>query len=258
MIRQLFALAAVLGVLCLPAPAQVFYDQCGMLVVDPWCPPGPPEVVFHEDNSGRFVALLNTGGFMIGDHVRLQQLSPGTLIIDGECAASVLFVNTLLTACPTVGTPFASGDGSGTACPCGNASAVGSNRGCMNSTGESGLLLATGGPSVSADTLLLAGYGMPDGPALYIQGSTQLSGGSGVVFGDGLLGTGGAIVRLGIRMNISGASTFPPVGDPSLSVSGGAAPGSIVHYQVFYRDSATFCLSPTFNLTNALTITWTN
>src|SRR4029077_9931881 len=58
-----------------------------------------------------------------------------------------------------VGTAFCAGDGSATACPCGNAGGLG--RGCGNSTNARGaLLFGSGTASLAADTLVLHGYAL--------------------------------------------------------------------------------------------------
>ncbi|MBL8858201.1 MAG: DNRLRE domain-containing protein [Planctomycetes bacterium] len=156
--------------------------------------------------------------------------------------------------------PFAAfcfGDGSGTACPCANAGLTGN--GCGSSSHPNGAnLTATGVPSISNDTLILQGSGMSSvGGVLYFQGSAPMVAGAGLVFGDGLLCAGGTILRLGVKINSGGASQWPEVGDPSISVKGlVTTPGSIRHYQGWYRDSAVFCNPETFNLTNGLTVTW--
>jgi plastocyanin len=155
------------------------------------------------------------------------------------------------------GTPYCPGDGSGTACPCANNSAVGAHAGCLNSLGSGGTLTATGTPSVSADSVVLAGGAMPDSSALYFQGTTQVAAGAGGAFGDGLRCAGGSVVRLGLKTNAGGASTWPSGGDPALSVKGGATAGSTLNYQVWYRNAAAFCTASTFNLTNGYSVTWT-
>ncbi len=154
--------------------------------------------------------------------------------------------------------PFCFGDGSGTACPCGNAGVAGS--GCATSSHPGGGTLAAGGTaSLSADTFVLFGSNMSSvGGVLYFQGDAQQAGGAGIVFGDGLLCLGGQIVRLGVKINSGGASQFPEAGDPSVSIQGlVTTPGSVRHYQGWFRDSAPFCTSATYNLTNAVTATWT-
>jgi plastocyanin len=120
---------------------------------------------------------------------------------------------------PPPGNEFCAGDGSATACPCGNVS-IGPV-GCLNSNGKGGRLRARGTPSVSADTLVLSCTGMPEGNnVLFFQGTSQLNGGAGAVFGDGLRCAGGSVVRLGTKTISFGAATWPQAGDPAVSVVG--------------------------------------
>ena len=44
---------------------------------------------------------------------------------------------------------------------------------------------------------------------------------AGTLFGDGLRCAGGTVVRLATKTNVGGASQYPDVGDPPLSVQGG-------------------------------------
>jgi hypothetical protein len=154
-------------------------------------------------------------------------------------------------------TSFCSGDGSGTACPCANSGAAGN--GCASSVNANGANLAASGvPSISADTFVLLGTGMPSSSALYFQGTTQVGAGLGAVFGDGLRCAGGSVVRLRTVTNVGGASQYPAAGDPSISVKGMVtAPGSRT-YQVWYRNAAVFCTASTFNLSNGLLVSWIN
>ena len=156
----------------------------------------------------------------------------------------------------TNGFAFCAGDGTGTACPCANNSTVGANEGCLNSLGTGGKLTTSGTPSLSNDSLLLSAAGMPNGPCLYFQGTTQLAGGLGATFGDGLRCAGGTVIRLAIKTNTAGASFYPAITDPSVSVKGGLVGAGSVNYQVWYRDSAAFCSASTFNLTNGFQIPW--
>jgi hypothetical protein len=152
---------------------------------------------------------------------------------------------------------FCFGDGSGTACPCGNAGAVGS--GCANSLNSNGAYLtSSGNPWVSNDDFVLQASGMPNAAALYFQGTQYTNGQSGVVFGDGLRCAGGTVIRLATKLNSAGASQFPDVGDPSVSVHGMVqSTGGFYIYQVWYRNAdPTFCTPSTFNLTNALYAIW--
>jgi hypothetical protein len=156
---------------------------------------------------------------------------------------------------PTNGsTPICFGDGTGTACPCGNTGSSGA--GCANSLGSSGALAAIGTASIGADSLQLGGSGMPNASALYFQGSAAVNGGLGSTFGDGLRCAGGSVIRLGTKTNVQGSSAYPQVGDQSVSVRGACSAGDTRVYQVWYRNAAAFCTGDTFNLTNAWQIVW--
>jgi hypothetical protein len=154
------------------------------------------------------------------------------------------------------GVPFCFGDGTGVPCPCGNVGAPGN--GCPGSSNPAGAHLAGSGISdLSADTLLLSGSGMPlGGPCLYFQGTGRVAGGAGAPFGDGKRCAGGFVARLAVVFNVGGASSYPGMGDPPVSVAGlVAAPGGRV-YQIWYRDAAPFCTPDGWNLTNALDVIW--
>jgi hypothetical protein len=152
---------------------------------------------------------------------------------------------------------FCFGDGSGTACPCGNNSVVGSGEGCLSSIGNGGLLSVSGTPSIAADSVVLQGNGMTDSSCLYFQGTAQVGGGTGAAFGDGLRCAGGTTIRLGNKTNILGASQYPGAGDPALSVKGQVAAPGVREYQVWYRNAdPTFCTASTYNLTNGFQLTW--
>ncbi|MBL8863368.1 MAG: hypothetical protein JNK02_15340 [Planctomycetes bacterium] len=151
------------------------------------------------------------------------------------------------------GVEFCFGDGSGTACPCGNAGSIGN--GCANSLNPLGAnLTATGTASVAADSVVLTASGMPNSTCLFFQGTTQLA---GTAFGDGLRCAGGTVVRLGTKLNAAGASSYPTGSDPSIAVKGLIpAPGGTRTYQAWYRNAAVYCTSSTFNLTNGVSIAW--
>lgn len=145
------------------------------------------------------------------------------------------------------------GDGTATACPCGNV--AGAGRGCPNSLNASGALLAaTGIASLANDTLVLSGSGMNNNSVLYFQGTNQP--GSGVAFGDGVRCTVGTIVRLGIKLNSAGASSVPSGGDAKISAMGQLTAPTTRTYQAWYRDPQSFCTVNTFNLTNGIFIVW--
>jgi hypothetical protein len=155
------------------------------------------------------------------------------------------------TSCGPTAVPYCFGDGTGTACPCGNAGLAGN--GCASSVNANGAnLAASGSTSIANDTLVLAGSGMPNSSALYFQGTTQIS----TIFGDGLRCAGGSVVRLGTKSNLVGASQYPAAGDLSVSAKGLVTTPGTRTYQVWYRNAAAFCTVSTFNLTNGLLVTW--
>ena len=159
---------------------------------------------------------------------------------------------------PSTPTTLCAGDGSAgtTPCPCGNSGATGN--GCASSVNPSGARLAAIGQArLAAPSLQLYGSGMPNAPVLYFQGTAALSGGAGVAFGDGLRCAGGTVVRLRTRQNSGGGSIVPATNEPTLAVLGSIpANGGTRLYQAWYRNSAAYCTSAAFNLTNAVAATW--
>lgn len=151
------------------------------------------------------------------------------------------------------GTAYCFGDGSGTACPCGNNGEPG--RGCGNGTNGNGAILeASGSTLVANGDLTLNGHDLPPGvPGLFFQGSAQVNGGLGNMFGDGLLCAGGGIQRLQV-------ATADGFGDLSSSVNivlaGSVSAGSTLNYQLWYRDAAGTPCGTGFNTTNAIEIVW--
>jgi len=103
---------------------------------------------------------------------------------------------------------------------------------------------------------VLRGSAMTNGACLYFQGTTRTNGGAGVAFGDGLRCAGGAVVRIGIVQNPAGASQYPSATDPRIAQVGVVRAGDLRHYQIWYRDAASYCTSATWNLTNGLSIGW--
>ncbi len=155
------------------------------------------------------------------------------------------------------GVAYCFGDGSGTGCPCGNDAAAGAGTGCLTSLGNGGLLQASGNSQISADTVRLTASGLPNSAALFFQGDAQVAGGAGATFGDGLRCAGGMIVRLATKTAVAGTAVFPGRGDVSLMIKGQLGPcGGVRDYQVWFRNAGSFCTASTFNLTNAVELTW--
>ena len=159
--------------------------------------------------------------------------------------------NVHVTAAP-LGSPYCFGDGTGTACPCGNMGAPG--EGCANSTGSGSILAASGSASIAADDLLLnAGQLPPNKPVLLFAGSTMINGGLGVVFGDGLRCAGGTLRRLGVRTSDAlGAATW----GPNIASASGWNSGDTRYFQVWNRDPGGPC-NTQFNVSHGLGVTFT-
>lgn len=158
-------------------------------------------------------------------------------------------------AAGTTGSGHCFGDGSGSACPCGNVSAPGSQAGCANSLGVGARLVASGTASVAADSLVLAAGQLPSSACVFLQGTAQLGGGT--AFGDGLRCVGGAVLRLRTKLIEGGTAAYPLAGELSVSLRGEIpSTGGTRHYQLWYRNTASFCAPDGFNLTNGWTVDW--
>jgi acetyl esterase/lipase len=224
----------------------------------------PPLMIGHGTNdtsvpvnqSSRLSAALFAAN-VSHDYRAIPLATHGNLGSGMDQASFTFIVERLFnTAPPDVGVSFCAGDGSSTACPCGNFSQPGANLGCRHSLVVGGNLHAVGHASVANDTLVLRGDSMPNSTALYFQGD-GLTAGGGIAFDDGIRCAGNVIRRLGVRLNNSGWSQYPSGGSPSVSAQGAALAGQTLYYQVWFRDTGTWCTSAVTNLTNALAITWT-
>jgi len=152
-----------------------------------------------------------------------------------------------------------------TTCPCGNPG-LGS-AGCANSTTSGGALLrAFGRASSTLDRVTLVATGLPPATsALFFQGTLRENGGAGTTFGDGLRCAGGTTVRLATYPVEAGTAAIGYGGTPGLG-GGTTTPihtlgqvptlGGTRVYQLWYRNSAAFCTSALFNLSNGVEIFW--
>ncbi len=262
------------GLTLLGAPLGLSLNEDGD-VAHTWNTTGNVEAIFLNDTlvvkEGDTVDWTGDGvadaGFVITDItgttvLTLGSQTPGgalkvyfTADVDTNGGGVLEALFCLSTAPP--GLPYCFGDGTGTACPCGNESPAGNNEGCLNSLGTGGKLVVGGTASLGADTVVLSGSGMPNSSALYFQGTNQQAAGAGVQFGDGLRCAGGTVVRLKTVLNVAGASQYPEAGDPSVSVRGMIGAPGIRTYQIWYRNAADFCTPSTFNLSNGFELTWT-
>ena len=150
------------------------------------------------------------------------------------------------------------GDGSLAPCPCANSGQSG--RGCENSAGTGGAELQASGNPVPDTVVLTATDELPTALSIFLQGTTLIA---PLAFGDGLRCAGGLLKRLASRNAVGGSVVFPTGGDPSITqrsaqLGDPIAPGSVRHYQTYYRDaSLSFCPSgSTFNVSNSVTVHW--
>ncbi|MCY2960720.1 MAG: hypothetical protein NTY35_11190 [Planctomycetota bacterium] len=231
----------------------------GGFAVQPGGPAGP-SMLSSWNGAWSNLALTGQNGGSVYAVVDHDDGTTRALYAGGQFTVSPSGDSNLMRrGCPsdTAFQVFCAGDGSATACPCANSGATG--RGCANSVDGAGALLGhSGTASVGNADLVLAGSGMPNAACLYVQGTTQQNGGAGVVFGDGLRCAGGTLTRLGVRINSSNGSSLPGPGEPSIAQRGGIPAGGGVtrYYQIWYRNSASFCAPTSFNLSNGLSVDW--
>jgi hypothetical protein len=161
----------------------------------------------------------------------------------------------VLSVIEILGTPYCVGDGSGTACPCGNNAPSGLlPTGCVNSAASAGTLLAAGTASVSGDTVQLIATGLVPGlPCLFFSGKNAVNGGAGITFGDGLRCAGNEAVRLQVTASDNTGNSIT-----TSAVGGGLVGGDTRYYQCWYRDVVGGLCGNSHNLTNGLAITWDN
>ncbi len=215
-------------------------------------PPMQSSFTYSFDVTSQVAALIGGGATWVGLRVEATSNPNFPSILD-----NALNTKLVIDVALTTGTPYCSGDGSGTACPCANESAVGADAGCLSSLGNGATLRGDGLASVTSDGFTLRGAMMPNSSALFFQGTATLGAGSGSLFGDGLRCVGGSVLRLATKSNSGGVSQYPDVGDASVSVRGlVTAGGEVRYYQVWYRNAAAFCTPSTFNLSNGLSLTW--
>jgi len=124
--------------------------------------------------------------------------------------------------------------------------------GAPNSAGPGARLDASGSISVSANNFTLhASSVVPVQPGLFIYGLNQIQ----IPFGAGYRCVGGGVVRLNPAQITTGTGYTSRTLDFANPPDGGAInPGNTWRFQFWYRDGAL----ATFNLTDALSVTFTN
>ena len=144
-----------------------------------------------------------------------------------------------------------------TGCPCAPQSSfpLPVAGGCRNSTNQSAVLVSSGAPVVSADTLGITVRNLPPNASCIL---AQASGSSNAyVFGDGVRCVSGQIRRMGIVAASNGVASWPPPGTDPIALRGLVpAAGGTRYYYVNYRDVLPWCTTATFNLTDAQRIVW--
>jgi hypothetical protein len=155
------------------------------------------------------------------------------------------------------GTKLCYGDGTAAPCGCGNESDAGSG-GCRNSvSGTQGAELGMTGPFPATGTLNVAVQidRVRTQPGLFFQGNNTIGGGTGITFGDGIRCCGQNVIRITLI-------DPPPQAEPiNVSLTLTTTPASVMAgdkkcYQYWYRDPGGVCGS-NFNLSNAVSVTWT-
>jgi hypothetical protein len=156
---------------------------------------------------------------------------------------------------------FCFGDGSVAQCPCRNSGHL--ERGCENSASTGGARLSATGTTEPDRIVLHASGELPSALAIFLQGDALIP--SGLRFGDGLLCSGGDLMRLFAKSATSGEVAAPEIGDESITARSAAlgdpiAPGATRYYQTYYRDpNLAFCPPPqgdSWNVTNGIKVVW--
>lgn len=199
---------------------------------------GPPASVQGSGHWCTMVTTMDVDGDGDLDTITAEfQPTLGSLVVWYKNESGSPFVS----YCPGIG------------CPCGNDGA--GQSGCTNTSGAGATLDAMGTTSASADDMLLRATGLlPGKAAVLFSGTSQVNGGAGNPFGDGLLCVGGLISRLGVRIpDAAGTAAWGPGYASAHSWSA----GSTAMFQCWYRDAQGSPCANQVNLSNGLSVTFT-
>ena len=230
-------------------------------------------VLLEPYTPNALVLAARQGNVVVGTDIQLLPVGSGvhevTLIVSGIVFDNLILsssgpndggrtpavIDEIRTLTAPAGFQFCYGDGSGSACPCGNETTITS--GCANSTGQGALAYAYGSTSLALDQLEFGATFLPSGvPALlFSSGSTPGGSSFGVPFGDGLRCLSGPVRRLGVEfVQPDGRVNWV---DQQLLSRSGIAPGNTAYFQVWYRDPLGPCGSG-FNFSNGYFLNVTN
>jgi len=212
--------------------------------------PAPLDESFAS-NGRSFVAFSNTPGAFDLNNLSINDQAPVDL--DAVGFPAVFMTRATGSGPSEPGSSYCFGDGSATACPCGNPGATG--EGCANDTGSGAILTGSGSTSIATDDLVLQATNLTSGPGLFFQGNNAVNSGNGNPFGDGLRCAGGGVRRLQVRFANSG-NGFTTTTTISIATTGIVSAGQTKRYQYWYRDSGTSPCNSLFNLSNGYELTW--
>lgn len=244
-------------------------DGSATSVVTTWSPAATSFFNVQEDGSmfmGPGVSTAAAAGALLRVRVDLAALAPAlatrddlTLYFDlvgpdGDTGSQAIVDNVILEG-GSPGTAYCTG----VDCPCGNDAP---GRGCLNSSGEGGLLEALGSASLAADDLTLRASGLTLNFACLLLAEGEAC----TAIGDGYMAVNPGLYQTGILRGAvqlvqpDGTVAYGP-GVVSLVEGNLGAPGLITagttwYFQVAYRDEPTSPCGNRFNLTNGLRITF--
>lgn len=172
-----------------------------------------------------------------------------TDIVLATCSDTKVYLNTTIDG-EAIGLPFCGCDTA--AAPCGNQAM--DDTGCLNSSSTGARLRAHGSTSVTSDNLSFSAFGaIPGQFGLLFTGTGIPGGGQGIPFGDGILCTGGDVIRLELQPTSPvGFSSF----GPGLAAAGGWRAGDTRFFQLWYRDPVGGPCGSGFNVSNAIQLSF--
>ena len=234
------------------------------------------DVFVHDRQTGTTerMSVASNGAQGTGESFELSISGDGNIVAFESLASDLVPGDTNATVDVFVrvrsgGTSFTSscdpGTGGVLACPCSNPPS-GPERGCDNSSGTGGAVLAaSGGSYLSSDSLVFQTSGERS-TALTVLFQAKDPVPSGIVYGQGVRCAGGLLKRLYSKSASGGSITAPDfgAGEPTVSARSAEKGDSILSgesrwYFATYRDPIVLGGCPsasTFNVTQTGRVTW--